>query len=41
MNDLFFETGILNAVLSITVVALKATLAIVAFGIGLALFGVL
>lgn len=41
MNDLFFETGILDAVLSITAFALKATLLVVAFGTGLALFEVL
>jgi len=41
MNDLYFETGILDAVLSITVFALKATLLFVAFGTGLAMFGVL
>ena len=41
MEDLYFETGILDAVLSITVFALKAILVSVAFGMGLALFGVL
>ncbi|WP_262710916.1 hypothetical protein [Maribacter algarum] len=41
MNDFYFETGILDAVLSVTVFALKATLVVVAFGTGLAVFGVL
>jgi len=39
MNDLYDETGIFHAVLSITVFALTATLFVVALGIGLTLFG--
>jgi hypothetical protein len=41
MEDLYFETGILDAFLSVTVFALKAVLLSVVFGTGLALFGVL
>lgn len=41
MNYLYFETGILDMILSITVFALKAVLVSVAALTALAIFGVL
>jgi hypothetical protein len=41
MNDFYFETGVLDAILSVAVFALKATLLMVTFGTALAMIGIL